>query len=234
MAMAFLRAPAGPMTVHFWGPVANWGLVGSAAYDAYFKGPDIISLNMSGTMILYSGLFMRYAWCITPRNYLLLACHTFNVAAQGNQLRRGLEYKLENEGTGAMAEINTMAAGAAATLGAIGASLVVRKRVQTAMANTSGMMKSIAEAPAGPFYIHFWAPTSKWLLSVSNIMDLKRPVEKISLAQMSCLTVTGIVWTRFAMVIIPKNYNLALVNVVLATSSGWHLARKLNAEYGPK
>lgn len=37
--------------------------------------------------------------------------------------------------------------------------------------------------PAGPFTIHFWAPTCKWLLSVSNLADLERPTDTISLAQ---------------------------------------------------
>jgi hypothetical protein len=95
-------------------------------------------------------------------------------------------------------------------------------------------LKKVAEAPAGPFYIHFWAPTSKWLLSISNLLDMNRPVEKISLSQSACLTATGVIWTRYSMVIVPKNYNLGVVNVALALSSGYHLVRKLNAEYGPK
>ena len=48
---AFLYAETGPLTTHFWGPVANWGLVASAGYDAYFKGPEIISMPMTLTMI---------------------------------------------------------------------------------------------------------------------------------------------------------------------------------------
>ena len=83
-------------TTHFWGPVANWGLVGAAVYDASFKGPDIIDPTMTSVMIGYSALFMRFAWAVQPRNYLLFACHTFNVAAQLNQMRRAIEYKIEN------------------------------------------------------------------------------------------------------------------------------------------
>ena len=49
-------------TTHFWGPVANWGLVGAAVYDASFKGPEIIDPEMTATMIGYSGLFMGFAW----------------------------------------------------------------------------------------------------------------------------------------------------------------------------
>ena len=33
----------GMLTTHFWGPVANWGLVGSAVYDASFQGPEVRS-----------------------------------------------------------------------------------------------------------------------------------------------------------------------------------------------
>jgi hypothetical protein len=55
-------------TTHFWGPVANWGLVGAAVYDASFKGPDIIDMPMTGVMIGYSGLFMRFAWVSIIKN----------------------------------------------------------------------------------------------------------------------------------------------------------------------
>ena len=30
----FLNSPVGPKTVQFWGPFANWGLVGAAMLDA--------------------------------------------------------------------------------------------------------------------------------------------------------------------------------------------------------
>jgi len=229
--MKFIRSETGPMTTHFWGPVANWGLVVSATYDSYFKGPEIISLPMTGTMIMYSGLFMRFAWAVQPRNYLLLACHTFNVAAQGNQLRRVLEYKLETE-KGARAEIEALGKKAAAGCAAVLGLIAVRNPLQAACLNSSGPLRALAEWKAGPFYIHFWAPTCKWMLSVANLMDLNRPVEKVSLAQQSSLTATGIIWSRYSMVITPVNYNLMIVNIALGASSGYHLTRKLYAEYG--
>ena len=46
---AFLHSPTGPMTTHFWGPVANWGLAASGMYDAALKGPEIINERMSAT-----------------------------------------------------------------------------------------------------------------------------------------------------------------------------------------
>lgn len=27
MIRSFIRSPTGPLTIHFWGPVANWGFV---------------------------------------------------------------------------------------------------------------------------------------------------------------------------------------------------------------
>ena len=44
-------------------------------------------------------------------------------------------------------------------------------------------LKGLLEHPAGPFTIHFWAPTAKWLISAANIADVNRPVEKMSKPQ---------------------------------------------------
>ena len=84
---------------------------------------------------------------------------------------------------------------------------------------------------SGPFTIFFWAPTSKWLLSGNNLMDLNKPTDKISLAQQTALTCTGVIWARYAMVINPINYNLCIVNLALGLSSGYHLFRKIKADF---
>ena len=73
---------------------------------------------------------------------------------------------------------------------------------------------------------------SKWAISWNNLKDLNKPLEKVSAAQMTALTVTGLIWTRYSFVITPINYNMAVVQSVCAASSGYHLSRKLNAEYG--
>lgn len=39
---------------------------------------------------MYSLIFMRFAWMVKPRNYLLLACHMSNETAQLYQLQRGV------------------------------------------------------------------------------------------------------------------------------------------------
>ncbi|OMO84025.1 hypothetical protein CCACVL1_11040 [Corchorus capsularis] len=84
---AFLNSPVGPKTTHFWGPVANWGFVIAGLVDMK-KPPEMISGNMTSAMCVYSALFMRFAWMVQPRNYLLLACHASNETVQLYQLSR--------------------------------------------------------------------------------------------------------------------------------------------------
>jgi hypothetical protein len=48
-------------------------------------------------MCIYSLFFMRFAYMIQPRNYLLMVCHISNEAVQLNQLRRWLTWKLKQE-----------------------------------------------------------------------------------------------------------------------------------------
>ncbi|KAM0877966.1 hypothetical protein ACQ4PT_035157 [Festuca glaucescens] len=84
---AFVNSPVGPKTTHFWGPVANWGFVLAGLVDLN-KPPEMISGNMTAAMCVYSGLFMRFAWMVQPRNYLLLACHASNETVQLYHLSR--------------------------------------------------------------------------------------------------------------------------------------------------
>ncbi|KAF9114179.1 pyruvate transporter mpc1 [Mortierella sp. 14UC] len=76
---------------HFWGPVANWGLPLAAIAD-FKKDPELISGNMTGALTVYSLLFMRFAWMVQPRNYLLFACHATNETAQLIQGYRFINY----------------------------------------------------------------------------------------------------------------------------------------------
>ena len=173
-------------------------------YDATMKGPEIIDMGMTVTLTGYSALFMRFAWAVQPRNYILFACHTFNVGAQMNQLRRAIEYKIQKV-PGAEEEMKTLGqkvGGVCVGLGLLLASAGNSSNYQPAanlalllfpstyshtFTNCLGrirnvlssesmpsFVKSMAEHPAGPMTIFFWAPTSKWLLSVNNLVDLKK------------------------------------------------------------
>jgi hypothetical protein len=49
--------------------------------DLLLAGPEIISVNMTGVMLVYSSLFARWAWVVKPRNIALSACHVVNVVS---------------------------------------------------------------------------------------------------------------------------------------------------------
>ncbi|WIA44044.1 hypothetical protein OEZ86_010413 [Tetradesmus obliquus] len=114
---AFVNSPTGPKTTHFWGPVANWGFVLAGLADMK-KTPDVISPNMTSAMCVYSCLFMRFAWMVQPRNYLLLACHASNETVQLYQLSRWYNWHNSPEGKEQEAReaASTAAAAAAAAV----------------------------------------------------------------------------------------------------------------------
>lgn len=228
---AFMNSPTGPMTTHFWGPVANWGLAASGIYDAALKGPEIINERMSATQVVYSGLFVRFAWMVQPRNYILASCHTANVCAQSNQLRRWAEYKQGMGTQEASDQIKTLGMGCGAVGAVFAGALLARRPMMGALAVGEGAVAKLFNHPAGPFYIHFWAPNFKWALSINNLLDINRPTDNISLSMTSALTLTGLIFMRWSFVITPVNYSLFFVNCALSSSSGYHLARKIKADY---
>nr|XP_019007239.1 mitochondrial protein [Kwoniella mangroviensis CBS 8507]OCF70700.1 mitochondrial protein [Kwoniella mangroviensis CBS 8507] len=73
-------------------PVANWGLPLAALSDIVNRDEESISGVMSPTLAAYSMIFMRFAWRVQPRNYLLFACHATNATAQLVQEGRYLNY----------------------------------------------------------------------------------------------------------------------------------------------
>ncbi|XP_016112837.1 mitochondrial pyruvate carrier 1-like isoform X2 [Sinocyclocheilus grahami] len=84
------------LSTHFWGPVANWGLPIAAISDMK-KSPEIISGRMTFALTCYSLLFMRFAYKVQPRNWLLFACHFTNEGAQLVQGSRLIKYNIEKK-----------------------------------------------------------------------------------------------------------------------------------------
>ncbi|KAI6778941.1 uncharacterized protein J7T54_003877 [Emericellopsis cladophorae] len=76
--------------------------------------------------------------------------------------------------------------------------------------------KKAWESEVGIKTVHFWAPVMKWCLVIAGIADMARPAEKLSFTQNFALTCTGLIWTRWCMIIKPKNILLATVNFFLA------------------
>lgn len=83
-------------TTHFWGPVSNFGIPVAAVLDLK-KDPEYISGPMTGSLIVYSLVFMRYSLAISPTNYLLFGCHFVNECAQLAQGYRWVKYQLDKK-----------------------------------------------------------------------------------------------------------------------------------------
>jgi len=210
------------------GAIAGWGMSGAAIYDATLQGPEVISLNMTGVLIVYSSLFCRWAFIVKPQNLLLAACHAANIVAQSVQLKRGLDYRSSTDPEQVQQLYKDAAM--AGVIGGVAIATGPRVRSMLTKANL-GIISTIAAADAGPFTVHFWAPMSKWMISGASFMDLNRPTDKVSLPQYSALTATGFFFTRYALLVSPVNYTLCSVNIALFLSSAWHLGRKINADY---
>lgn len=79
--------------------------------------------------------------------------------------------------------------------------------------------------PAGPKTIFFWSPVFKWGLVVAGLSDLARPADTLSVPQCAALAATGIIWSRYSLVIIPKNWGLFSVNLFVGLLQSVQLGR---------
>ena len=189
-------------------------------------GPEVVSLPQTIVMLGYSIIFARWAgWAVMPRNFVLAGSHMLNIAAQSNQLRRVLAYKLEKE-AGAKDEITALGVKAAGVVAAVIAYAMASPYLKSIMPEGSYLASS-----GGPFTIHPWPPVTKLFLSATSLSDLHRPTEKISLTQYAALTLTGFIFTFYGLYVTPINYPLTSVNVLLCGSSAWHLGRKIKADF---
>ncbi|KAJ5358175.1 hypothetical protein N7541_005333 [Penicillium brevicompactum] len=82
-------------------------------------------------------------------------------------------------------------------------------------------------SPVGVKTVHFWAPVMKWCLVIAGISDFARPAEKLSLTQNAALMGTGAIWTRWCMIIKPRNVLLAAVNFFLGCVGAVQVTRIL-------
>ena len=146
----------------FWGfagSIAAWGMSGAAIYDSALQGPEVISLTMTPVLMVYSGLFARWAWVVKPRNLSLMYCHVANVIAQTNQLRRALEFKINN---GEEKQVKEMVQKVGIFGGITAGAVLAGPKARTALTNANlGIVSSVAAADAGPFTVHFWCVLQK-------------------------------------------------------------------------
>ncbi|XP_026477394.1 mitochondrial pyruvate carrier 2-like isoform X2 [Ctenocephalides felis] len=85
-------------------------------------------------------------------------------------------------------------------------------------------------SPAGPKTVFFWAPLFKWGLVIAGIGDLSRPAEQLSVRQSGSLAVTGFVWARYSLVIIPKTWSLFAVNMFVGLTQLYQAGRAVAYE----
>ncbi|KAL5273232.1 MPC2 family protein [Megaselia abdita] len=86
-------------------------------------------------------------------------------------------------------------------------------------------LRPLWQHPAGPKTVFFWAPVFKWGLVAASLSDIARPADKLSIPQCASLACTGLIWSRYSLVIIPKNYGLFSVNLFVAIVNIGQLAR---------
>ncbi|RXN10776.1 mitochondrial pyruvate carrier 2-like protein [Labeo rohita] len=86
-------------------------------------------------------------------------------------------------------------------------------------------LRPLYNHPAGPKTVFFWAPVFKWGLVVAGFSDMTRPPEKLSVSQSCVITATGFIWSRYCLVIIPKNWALFAVNFFLGMCGSIQLMR---------
>ena len=86
-------------------------------------------------------------------------------------------------------------------------------------------LRPLYNHPAGPRTVFFWAPIMKWGLVCAGLADMARPAEKLSTAQSAVLMATGFIWSRYSLVIIPKNWSLFAVNFFVGTAGASQLFR---------
>ncbi|XP_064240844.1 mitochondrial pyruvate carrier 2-like [Aotus nancymaae] len=87
---------------------------------------------------------------------------------------------------------------------------------------------------AGPRTVFFWAPIMKWGLMCAGLADMARPAEKLSTAQSTILMATGFIWSRYSLVIIPKNWSLFAVNFFVGAAGASQLFHIWRYKQEPK
>mmetsp|Transcript_26047 Transcript_26047/g.38174 ORF Transcript_26047/g.38174 Transcript_26047/m.38174 type:complete len:148 (-) Transcript_26047:699-1142(-) len=66
----------------FWGAcgaIAGWGMSGAAIYNAYAQSAEITSPAMTGVLIMYSSLFVCWAFIVKLRNLLVCPRHNTRI-----------------------------------------------------------------------------------------------------------------------------------------------------------
>jgi len=111
-------------------------------------------------------------------------------------------------------------------------SMIYRQIIKAAEKYVPDKLRPLWNHEAGPKTVFFWAPAMKWSLVIAALGDISRPVEKVSASQTTALAATGVIWSRYSMVIIPKNWSLFSVNLFVAGTNLYQLSRVARHKMG--
>ena len=64
------------------------------------------------------------------------------------------------------------------------------------------------------------------MITISNIGDFQKPAHMISANQQIAIALTGVIWVKYSMSVVPVNYNLGIVNFFMGLSAIYQLYRK--------
>ncbi|XP_078463970.1 mitochondrial pyruvate carrier 2-like isoform X2 [Lampetra planeri] len=78
---------------------------------------------------------------------------------------------------------------------------------------------------AGPKTVFFYAPLVKWGLVMAGMADMARPADKLSASQSGVLCLSGFIWSRYTLVIIPRTWALFAVNFFVGCCGTVQLGR---------
>ncbi|KAH8282111.1 hypothetical protein KR054_005491 [Drosophila jambulina] len=78
------------------------------------------------------------------------------------------------------------------------------------------ILQPLWTSPAGPKTVFFWGPSIKWVMVIAGLGDtIHRPAQNISINQCASLAGASLIYTRYSMVITPKNYIMLSVNAAI-------------------
>lgn len=60
---------------------------------------------------------------------------------------------------------------------------------------------------------------------MASIDEYRRPLDRVSCRQTATLAATGLIWTRYCLVIRPINYSLAICNFMLGVANSAQCVR---------
>ncbi|XP_022221372.2 mitochondrial pyruvate carrier 4 isoform X1 [Drosophila obscura] len=95
------------------------------------------------------------------------------------------------------------------------------------------LLRPFWTSPTGPQTVFFWGPVVKWCVVLAGLGDLlNRQPHLISKKQTLVLALSGVLWSRWSMVIRPRNYNYMACNAVMSASQTLQLWRSISNDLG--